>query len=241
MSMFFRLFRGEATNRLSEIGEKVQRMLANDRREFDLAMSALLGEVRWDEVTREVRTLDREVNRLEREVRRHLLVHASVFGAIETPAVLVYMSIVKDLERIGDYAKNLLDLARDGADFSQVDDVEEWQTLWRDQVSELIGEAADAFKTWDAERSRALLRRSEGLLEECDLRVSAIVRGEDTGPQAVSRALALRFLKRVVAHVMNFLTAVVMPLDQLDYFDEDPEDRDDNTGSPRDQAGGSAT
>lgn len=231
MSMFFRLFRGEATNRLSEIGEKVQRMLANDRREFDLAMSALLGEVPWDSVTKEVRTLDREVNRLEREIRRHLLVHASVFGAIETPAVLVHMSIVKDLERIGDYAKNLLDLARDGANLSEVDDVDEWRTVWRDGVSQLIGDAALAFKNWDAERSRALIREAEGLLDACDTRVSAIVRGDDTGPQAVSRALALRFLKRVIAHVMNFLTAVVMPLDQLDYFDEDPEDRDDDTGS----------
>ncbi len=233
MSMFFRLFRGEATNRLSEIGEKVQRMLANDRREFDLAMSALLGEVRWDEVTKEVRTLDREVNRLEREIRRHLLVHASVFGAIETPAVLVHMSIVKDLERIGDYAKNLLDLARDGADFSQVDDADEWTRVWHGEVSKLIGDAAEAFKAWDAERSKTLIRESEALLAKCDVRVSAIVRGDDAGPQAVARALALRFLKRVIAHVMNFLTAVVMPLDQLDYFDEDPEDRDDDTGSRR--------
>lgn len=233
MSMFFRLFRGEATNRLSEIGEKVQRMLANDRREFDLAMSALLGEVRWDEVTKEVRKLDREVNRLEREIRRHLLVHASVFGAIETPAVLVHMSIVKDLERIGDYAKNLLDLARDGADFSQVDDAGEWTEVWHGEVSKLIGDAAEAFKAWDAERSKTLIRESEALLAMCDVRVSAIVRGDDTGPQAVARALALRFLKRVIAHVMNFLTAVVMPLDQLDYFDEDPEDRDDDTGSRR--------
>jgi hypothetical protein len=29
----------------------------------------------------------------------------------------------------------------------------------------------------------------------------------------------------VVAHLMNVLSAVIMPLDQLDYFDEDPEDR----------------
>jgi hypothetical protein len=51
------------------------------------------------------------------------------------------------------------------------------------------------------------------------------VRGEDTGPMGVARALAHRYLKRIVAHVMNILSAVVMPLDRLDYFDEDPEDR----------------
>jgi len=43
--------------------------------------------------------------------------------------------------------------------------------------------------------------------------------------QAVAVALAHRYLKRIVAHGMNVLSAVVMPVDRLDYFDEDPEDR----------------
>jgi phosphate uptake regulator len=230
MSIFFRLFRGESSTRLEEVSRKAQQMLANDRREFDLAMSALMGDVPWEEVNDEVRNLDREVNRLEREIRRHLLVHVSVFGAIETPAVLVYMSIVKDIERIGDYAKNLLDLARDGANLSTVERAEKWRTVWWEEVSELIGDAATAFAAWDTERSRTLLSRGDKLLKTCDARVSAIVRGEDQGEQAVARALALRFLKRVVAHVMNLLTAMVMPMHQLDYFDEDPEDRDDRMG-----------
>ncbi len=230
MSMFFRLFRGEESTRLSEIEEKVQRMLANDRREYDLAMSALLGDVPWQEVNDELRGLDREVNRLEREIRRHLIVHASVFGAIETPAVLVYMSIVKDIERIGDYAKNLIDLARDGANFKGLPTEDTWRTYWWKEVSEFIGEAAAAFGAWDGERCRVLIARGETFLDRCDERVSAIVRGEDLDEHQVARALALRFIKRVVAHVMNLLTAVVMPMDQLDYFDEDPEDRRDNTG-----------
>ena len=41
----------------------------------------------------------------------------------------------------------------------------------------------------------------------------------------MARALAYRYVKRVVAHLMNVLSSVVMPLDQIDSFDEDPEDR----------------
>jgi phosphate uptake regulator len=81
-------------------------------------MSALTGRRRRGDVNDELRATDQKVNRLEREIRRELVVHASVFGAIDTPAVLVYMSIVKDVERVGDYAKNLVDLALDGANFS---------------------------------------------------------------------------------------------------------------------------
>jgi hypothetical protein len=38
--------------------------------------------------------------------------------------------------------------------------------------------------------------------------------------------LYFRYLKRVTAHVMNFLTSLVVPVDRLDYYDEAKEDRD---------------
>jgi phosphate uptake regulator len=222
--MALRFLRGRDGERLDRIEEKVKAMLLHDRKEFDLAMSALLGDVIAADVNAELRATDRKVNELEREIRRELLVHASVLGAINTPAVLIYMSIVKDVERIGDYAKNLLDLALDGANFSTTADTAEWRTLTA-EISSMITDVGDAFISHGVDRSRELLAEGNRLLKLFDNRVSALVRGEDTGELAVARALAHRYLKRIVAHLMNILSAVVMPLDRLDYFDEDPEDR----------------
>ena len=60
-----------------------------------------------------------------------------------------------------------------------------------------------------------------------DAEVSALIRaGDEPGAQAVARALAYRYFKRIVAHLMNLLSGVVMPLDRLDFFGLDPEDRD---------------
>jgi hypothetical protein len=42
----------------------------------------------------------------------------------------------------------------------------------------------------------------------------------------VPKALLFRHLKRITAHLMNVLTAVVMPFDRLDYWDEDKVDRE---------------
>jgi phosphate uptake regulator len=219
--MVLKLFRSD--DRLDRIEAKVQEMLRYDRHEFDLAMSALMGDLVASEVNTQLRSTDRKVNRLEREIRRELLVHASVFGGIDLPSVLVYMSVVKDVERVGDYAKNLLDLALDGANFSTIENSDLWRRLSMD-VSRYISEAGDAFRQRDEEWARDLLTRGSEMLDFSDERVSHLVRGEG-GDQAVARALAHRYLKRVVAHLMNLLSAVVMPLDKLDYFDEDPEDR----------------
>lgn len=222
--MVFKFLRGEGRDRLEGIETRAQTMLELDRFEFDLAMSALLGRTRAEDVNQQLRDADRKVNRLEREIRRELVVHASVFGGIQSPAVLVYMSVVKDIERVGDYAKNLLDLASDGADLSRAPDAEEWERLSA-EVSEYIQLAGGAFQSRDAERSRQLRARGDDLLDLFDERVSELIRADDPGGQAVPRALAHRYLKRVVAHLMNLLSAVVVPLDRLDFFDEDPEDR----------------
>jgi phosphate transport system protein len=222
--MPFKFLRGEGSDRLEAIESKVQTMLRHDRHEFDLAMAALFGDRPADGVNDELRSTDRMVNQLEREIRRELVVHASVFGGIDTPAVLIYMSIVKDIERVGDYAKNLLDIALDGATLADVPDIDEWRRL-ATEISQYIADSGTAFYGRDATLCRSLLTRGDGLLDSFDAHVSALVSGEDTGPQAVPRALAYRYLKRVVAHLMNLLSAVIMPLHRLDYFDEDPEDR----------------
>jgi phosphate uptake regulator len=222
--MLFNFLRGSGGELVDRIESKVQTMLAYDRHEFDLAMSALFGNAVAGEVNGELRATDRKVNQLEREIRRELVVHASVVGSVHTPAILVYMSIVKDIERVGDYAKNLLDLAIDGANFAQISNADEWRDLSR-EISSFIGEAGTAFQRRDVARSRALLGQGDKLLHFFDERVTLLVQGNWMDDQPVPRALAHRYLKRIVAHLMNLLSAVVMPLDQVDYFDEDPEDR----------------
>jgi phosphate uptake regulator len=224
--MVLKFLRSQDRERLDRVEAKLQLMIGHDRHQFDLCMAALLGEVVAEEVNDELRSTDQKVNQLEREIRRELAVHASVFGGIHTPAVLLYMSIVKDVERVGDYTKNLLDLALDGANFTRVPDTGDWVEL-RQEISRYIVESGETFRDRDGRRARGLLTRGSQLLDVFDERVTQLVRAADPGPQAVARALAHRYLKRVVAHLMNLLSAVIMPLHSIDFFYEDPEDRVD--------------
>ena len=222
--MPFRFLSARDNQRLDTIEAKIQQMLATDRAELELALSALFGDVEEPDVNGELRRMDQQVNQLEREIRRELLVHASVAGSIETPAVLVYMSIVKDIERIGDYAKNILDLAKYGARLGSAANIEEWRQMSA-TIAQYVSDTAVTFKRRDDAQARELLTRGGELLGRLERGVAALVAGEADGNDQVARALALRYIKRVVAHLMNVLSAVVMPVDRLDYFDEDPEDR----------------
>jgi phosphate uptake regulator len=224
--MVLRFLRGQDRERLDRIETQLQTMIGYGRHEFELAMAGLMGDVVAADVNDELRSTDHKVNKLERGIRRELAVHASVFGGIHTPAVLLYMSIVKDVERVGDYAKNLLDLALDGANFSNVPDADQWRGLTA-EISDYIRDSGQVFMKRDGEGARRLLTAGGKLLDTFDAGVTKLVGAEDPGPQAVARALAYRYLKRVVAHLMNLLSAVIMPLDSIDFFYEDPEDRVD--------------
>jgi len=210
--------------RLDTIERTIAEMLDNDLRAYTLAVAALLGDSKHAEVRDDVRRTDFQVNEGERAIRRDLVVHASVAGGLEVPGLLVYMSVVKDIERVGDYAKNLLDLARDGANLGSHN---AWRQTFED-VATYIQDTHEVFAKRDVARAREMLISGDVMLDEFDDGVSRLVSGSDGATDAVARALAYRYLKRIVAHLMNVLSSVVMPLDQLDYFDEDPEDRDKN-------------
>ena len=208
---------------ISQIESQVQRMIADARHTFDLAMNAVTGGA-VETVADEVRRTDRQINVTEIEIRRELLVHISVHGTADAAEMLVFMNMIKDLERIGDYNKNIFDLALEGVSFSGAEDLE--QILgFRDELSSRITLMGEILDTRDEDRARAYIERSDQLRREFDGLVNELVHATAPALVAVPRALLYRFLKRVAAHCANVVTAVVMPVDRLDYFDEDDDTR----------------
>ena len=208
---------------ISQIESQVQRMIADARHTFDLAMNAVTGGA-VETVADEVRRTDRQINVTEIEIRRELLVHISVHGTADAGEMLVFMNMIKDLERIGDYNKNIFDLALEGVSFSGAEDLE--QILgFREELSSRIALMGEILDTRDEDRARAYIERGDQLRREFDGLVNELVHATAPALAAVPRALLYRFLKRVAAHCANVVTAVVMPVDRLDYFDEDDDTR----------------
>ena len=193
-------------------------MVTDARHTFDLAMNAVTGGS-VASVADEVRRTDRQINVTEMEIRRELVVHFSVHAGGDATEMLVFMNMVKDLERIGDYNKNVFDLAEEGVSFAEADDLERILGF-RDEISSRIALMGEILTVRDEERARAYIARSDELRREFDTLVNGLVHSTEPALHAVPRALLYRFLKRITAHSMNVVTAVVMPVDRLDYYDE---------------------
>ena len=221
--MVLDFFRG-SEDALSEVERTLVQMMRDGRDVYDAAMDAVFGGGKSSETKDTVRSTDREINEGQRAIRRAIVMHAAVAGGTELPLMLTYMSVVKDVERVGDYAKNIYDLAKYGLDFRGAADATEL-TGYRDAVGQLISEAADVFESRDTERAAQLVAKADGFLDEYDAHVKAAAQATGPASEAVARSLYFRYLKRITAHLMNLMTALTMPIDQLDYYDEAKEDR----------------
>ena len=216
--MVMSFFRRPDDSGIDHIEAQVQRMVTDARHTFDLAMNAVTGGS-VASVADEVRRTDRQINVTEMEIRRELVVHFSVHAGGDATEMLVFMNMVKDLERIGDYNKNVFDLAEEGVSFAEADDLERILGF-RDEISSRIALMGEILTVRDEERARAYIARSDELRREFDNLVNELVHSTEPALHAVPRALLYRFLKRITAHSMNVVTAVVMPVDRLDYYDE---------------------
>lgn len=231
--MVFELFRGRGDDQVATIESQIADMLATTRRTFGWSLDAVLGRTSPDTVDRKLHQADRTVNQVERDILRGSVVHAGVRGgAADVPMLLVYVRLAKSIERIGDLAKDIWDLADSGLNLGGTAHA---AGIERDVevVSALFEKTARIF----ADRDEAAAERF--LVEVDELRLSFERRSLDQltseGPvsEAVGLALLYRHQMRIVANLMNVMTSVVVPVDRLDHWDEDPDDRADlESGNP---------
>ncbi|MFO7299655.1 MAG: PhoU domain-containing protein [Actinomycetes bacterium] len=211
----FSIFKS-ADNR--EVESNLDGMLADCIEMFDLAMSAFFGDVPAADVKEKIWGLDKQVNRRERAVRRELLVRGAVRHAeFEQGLLLAYMAVAKDLERIGDYCKNIWDLANVGVRVSDQPGLERMRAEAA-KVRGYLTAGRKAFAAQDQDAAHDLIPKLDAAAHEHDRIVFELAKSDQPGSEAVPQALYYRFLKRIVSHMENVLTSIVMPLDRIDYY-----------------------
>ena len=211
-----------STTSAKEILGRFAQMLDDGRHAFDLAANALVGGTNPESIKDDLWSTDKRINQTERKIRRRLVSHSSTYGRGAFATDLVLMSLVKDAERIGDYSKNVFDLAALGVSLSP--ETHEDLTERKSQVSQMLVRAKNIYGSENEDQAREFISEADAFCLQCDEKIDALLQTNDGA--AAAGALAYRYFKRVVSHSLNIITSLVVPLDKLDYYDEDPETRD---------------
>ena len=101
----------KSENLLSQAWDETSEMMELSHQMFEEAIYNMREGVKRKKLIK-LKKRDKEINNYQKEVRKKVITHFSVSKNIdEIPSGMVLLSIIIDVERLGDYTKNILDLA----------------------------------------------------------------------------------------------------------------------------------
>lgn len=214
---FKQLFNGE--NLLDEAFKTTVEMIEYDHRMYS-ASREVLRESDTDELPFDIRRMDRKINKYERQVRRHVLTHLTIAGTANLLPGLALVSVVIDVERIGDYTKNIVDLASKHPSPLQAGSQEEAISRIEQVNEDIFPKVIEVMKSQDSELARSVMAQEHDTARVADgvinTTLSEPIAGLST-PEVVCLAMYARFLKRINAHLTNIASSAVNPFPRISF------------------------
>jgi phosphate uptake regulator len=213
------------TTLVDKATEQCAEMLRTGQKMFEYSLGVLMDNER--EVA-DIYEMDKQLNHGEVRVRRMVAEHLTVNCQKDPIAALFIASVVGDIERIGDYCKNLIELSHHYPEKLEGPYIDRVRAI-KLKVSAMYEDTIKAFTEGDDKLAASVMERHAELARECDAITDRLL-AEETMPgrKAIIRALLLRFLKRVSAHLKNVASSLVNPYPRLGYKpDGTPDDPDE--------------
>lgn len=214
----FELF--QADSLYEQALQECHEMLDIDRTMFNESVKSLRASDTAD-IPIDIYAMDKKINAFERDVRRKIMTHLAISGREDLGSGLVTVSVVIDIERIGDYTKNIYDLAVNHAHRLDGGIYEEKLTFIEEHTQHLFNETITAFKEQDIEKGRELMKEYKTeISNNCDAITNDLISGktkEIDVAQGAALALYARYLKRISAHSRNLISSIVNPFERIGY------------------------
>ncbi len=205
---------------LEEVLEEFSDMLKTAERMYATVVEDYFSPNPDEEFEQSIYDMDQEINDHERHIRRRIVEHLTIYPKKGMNVSLILMSVIKDAERIGDLIKNLLET---GKMLDRPLDKDEFTAYFNDLPHRLAGYFSTTLKTFvefNEKEAYDLIRNEREFCKECDAIIRKLADSDLKANHAVCYTITARYFKRIAAHLVNIATAVVVPLSDLDYFDE---------------------
>ena len=165
--------------------------------------------------------MDKKINEFERDIRRKVMTHLAIGGKEDIGSGLILVSVVIDIERIGDYTKNIYELAVNHPKKLVGGSVEDRLSKIEKISFDLFEDSTHAFKNQDIDKARQLMGLyKKNISSQADSITNDIIMGKVDDldvPTASAVGLYSRYLKRIAAHSRNLISSVVNPFERIGY------------------------
>ncbi len=199
-----------------------QEMLNVLERMFEKSIEYLHDGEKSNAIT-EVPELDKKINNLQQKVRRFIYSHLIVSGTTNLYMSLVLTQMGVELERIGDYIKNLVDTRRiSGKNITFYQNLDELNEL-EQKVLELIQDVRQCINKQDEELGGKIQKDYYQYLKICNDRDDEFLNETNSAStqEVAMMVLYYRYMKRIFAHLMNVASGITNPFDRIGFHPKD--------------------
>lgn len=202
---------------LKQATDKSEEMLSKAEILFKSAIGMIMDSKKPDI---DIYEMDRQINRMEWEIRQKVLEHLILSSIKEdAPAALILTSVVIDIERIGDYSRNIFELADICPSETIIE--EDHLKIFRDiesAIMEIFILTRDAYKEAEAQKAKRAMDIHWQIAEQCDKMIESLASEHGLSAEyAVIYTLFSRHLKRVSSHLKNIASSVVNPFPRMGF------------------------
>lgn len=195
-------------------------MLKKNKKTFELVTDALMEK---KEIDRDIYKDDQEINCYEMEIRKKILEHISINPEQDITFALILLGATRDVERTGDYCKNIYELS---LKYPNKISEDKYSVVFKSTIKQIL-------EMFDLTLISFIGQKKETAKEVMDMHHNNISSKMEklTGDiiddreikarEAVIYALLARHLKRISAHLANISSGVVNPFQRIRYVPED--------------------
>ena len=175
-----------------------------------------------NKVIKSIKQRDTDINKYQRDIRKKVVTYYSISKDVTNlDSGLVLINMVVDIERIGDYTKNILDLAKHHPKKFVSEKISDDLRVVEKAVIERFGNTIKAVEEMDEEVAKELIKSYRSDLGKLsDSLVASSISGKlqiGVEHKASSMVLYARYLKRIGAHLKNITSVVVNPFESIGY------------------------
>lgn len=175
-----------------------------------------------NKVIKRIKQRDSDINDYHRDIRKKVVTYYSISKDVTNiDSGLILINMVVDIERVGDYTKNILDLAKHHPEKLISENISDNLRVIEKAVIERFRNTVKAIEEMDEKIAGELIKSYRNDLGKLsDSIVSSSISGNlHIGEEykASSMVLYARYLKRIGAHLKNITSVVVNPFESVGY------------------------
>jgi len=193
----------------------IDEMFDTNREMFIMAVDALEHKT---PVREKIVKKDQIINQNEIQVRKKVLEHLAFSSEQEVTSSLVILGTSKDLERIGDFSKNIADITEQ---ISKKHNLEKIQFIkYKKDIIKMFDLTKKAFMEDDETTAKEVMKMRLSLSKEFNDKVAEMINQENVTSQTIVTILLMRYLKRFSSHLGNIASTVVNPFQLVGFVAE---------------------